>query len=63
MTNYNTDFSPSLIAATRLTKDAHSSFISGKYDEAVSKGMEALVELRLAVVAMKAVAEANNLKD
>lgn len=63
MSNYDTDFAPALIAANKLTKEAHSAFIKGKYDDAVAHGTKALVELRMAVIAMKSVADSKQPRD
>ena len=53
MTDYNTDYSPHAISVEQYMKRMHAAFLKGNYEEAVVNGNNALVELRLAVIAIK----------
>ena len=57
MINYKTDHAPHTIATTQRLKAMRNAFLKGDYDEAVTQGNTALVELRLAVVAIRDLAE------
>lgn len=63
MSTYQTDFAPHCIATNRLMREMHRAFLKGDYEDSVEKGTQALVELRLAVTAIKALTEAKALRE
>lgn len=63
MSNYETDFSPHAITTEQLMRGMHDAFLKGDYEKAVEKGTKALVELRLAVTAIKALTAAKTQRE
>lgn len=53
MIDYKTDHVPHTTEVQQRMKAMQNAFLKGNYDEAVTQGNTALVELRLAVVAIK----------
>jgi hypothetical protein len=63
MSNYNTDYAPRAIDVKQRLKAMHDAFLKGNYEEAVVNGNAALVELRLAVVAIKSLCDNQKLRE
>ena len=53
MTEYQTDYAPHAIRLKHRMKAMQAEFLKGEYGQAIDVANEALVELRLVVVALK----------
>jgi hypothetical protein len=63
MNSYDTDHAPHAIAVRKYMKAMQGAFLKGNYEEAVTNGNAALVELRLAVILLKHLAEQRKLRE
>jgi len=63
MNEQNIDYAPFMIQTKQLMESMRKSFVKGEYDKAVALGDEAVVELRLTVLAMKHERDKHNLRE